>query len=490
MAHPYLSGNALVCGDCLDVMRELPDACVDLVYLDPPFNSNAFYVAAFGDKGLVNQQLRDVWRWTEGTQRAFDRLRPGQLRDCVEGVRLQRGKRSGMAAYILYMGVRLEEIHRVLKPTGSVYLHCDPHANAYLRIVLDAVFGTAQFQNEVIWYYKNASRGKARFAKSHDVIFWYTKAPKGYTFNRDAILAPFESGMTKWRYTRGGQAGQPMPKGKTPDDVIDLPSLNAMDRERTGYPTQKPLALLERIVSASSNPDDLVLDPFCGCGTAADAAASMGRGYLGIDISGIAVRVMEQRLTSRGHAAAPEVYGLRWDDVTWAEFERRAFRGREESEDGTPGWAWAEDRVAALLNAVPNQRKTGDEGVDARYYGAQDLEAGGAAIVVPIQVKAWRSERTVGRPQGDSLLGVQTAMQREGVHAPMSMLVSLYPPAGSLRTFAAAQGEVAVRTREDGLRAYPRMQAVSVQEMLQRDERPALPPVDPRSLVGNTQTRM
>ncbi len=521
MTDRYLSGNALVCGDCLDVMRELPDECVDLVYLDPPFNSNAFYVAAFGDKGLVNQQLRDVWRWTEATQRTFDRLPHGQLRDSIEGVRLQRGRRSSMAAYILYTGVRLEEMRRVLKPTGSVYLHCDPHANAYLRVLMDAVFGDKQFRNEIVWNYRKVSNSKARkFLRAHDCIFFYAKSSsslyhplfetelsprkqqlieRGYNtknMNDERYLYVYDNSKVQLLESRGRIDRTAYDhvvyidttKGNRLTDVFDIDFLNSQATEKTGYPTQKPRALLERIISSSSNPGDLVLDSFCGCGTAA-AATSLGRGYLGIDISGIAVRVMEQRLTSRGHAVAPEVYGLRWDDITWADFERRALRGREESEDGAPGWAWAEDMVAALLNGVPNQRKTGDDGVDVRYYGAYDLEAK-AAVVVPIQVKTWRRDRTVGRPQGDSLLGVQTAMQREGKHAPMSMMVSLYPPAGSLRAFAAAQGEVEIRTEEEGLRAYPRMQALSIQEMLQRDERPMLPPVDPRSLVGDTQTRM
>ncbi len=143
-----------------------------------------------------------------------------------------------------------------------------------------------------------------------------------------------------------------------------------------------------------------------------------------------------------------------------------------------------------MINGVPNTRKTGDEGVDVRYYGVQDLNAGDASIIVPIQVKAWRSGRPVGRPEGQSLLAAQMDLQREGRHAPMSMMVSLYPPSSSLRTYAAAQGTVKIRTRENGEQEYARMQARSVKEMIEKDDRPLLPPVDPRSLVGDTQTRM
>ena len=232
-----------------------------------------------------------------------------------------------------------------------------------------------------------------------------------------------------------------------------------------------------------------MLDPFCGCGTAADAAASLGRKYLGIDISGIAVRVMQQRLESRGYAVAPVVYGLEWNDFDWDAFERRALMSRDDAEDSIPGWAWAEDKVAGLLNAVPNQRKQGDGGVDARYFGALDIDRN-EGIVIPIQVKMYASGRSVGRPDMDRLLGTQTAMRNRGLHAPMSLMVSLYPPPDSLRVFAAQQGRVTLHTREAGRQEYPVMQALSVQEMLQHDERPALPPVDPRALVGNTQDKM
>ena len=214
--------------------------------------------------------------------------------------------------------------------------------------------------------------------------------------------------------------------------------------------------------------------PSVGAGTAVDAAASLGRRYLGVDISAIAVRVMEQRLTSRG--ATPAVYGLDWSDHDWEQFERRALSQRDDAEDGVPGWAWAEDQVAGLLNAVPNRKKVGDGGVDARYYGA-------AGEVIPIQVKMYR--KPVGRPDMDKLLGVQTAMQNQGVHAPMSLMVSLYAPAKNLRTFAAQQGRVVLADDE-----YPVMQIFSVEEMLTHGDLPKLPPVDPRSLVGATQTKM
>ena len=489
-AHRYLSGKALVHGDNLQVLQELPDECVDLIYLDPPFNSNHFYVAAFRDKGRVETQMRDIWRWNVEAENAFQRFPHGPLLDCLRGIRLQTGDKSAMSAYAVFMARRLAELHRVLKPTGSIYLHCDHHANAYLRILLDTIFGAANFRNEIIWCYSGGGQPKKDFPRKHDTIFRYSKT-KDYLFNKESVRIPYDSDYKATVFagddTRAlGKTYKPNPKGKVVEDWWrNIP--RPYGEEIVGYPTQKPLALLERIIDASSEPGELVLDPFCGCGTAADAAAGLGRKYLGIDISGIAVRVMQQRLESRGKGFVPTVYGLDWDDFNWEHFEERALMQRAEAADGVPGWAWAEDKIAALLNAVPNQQKTGDGGVDARYFGAIDLDRN-EGIIIPMQVKMRRG--SVGRPDMDKLLGAQTAMQNRGLHAPMSLMVSLYPPPQSLRVFAAEQGRVTLNTRDGGRQEYPKMQALSVQEMLQQAERPALPPVDPRSLVGDTQDKM
>ena len=165
----YLAGNALVCGDNIDVLRELPDGCVDLIYLDPPFQSNSNYNAIFGDKGQVAQQLKDVWQWTTETERTFSHFPIGQLFDTIKGIRLQAGSTSPMAAYCVFMGRRLQEMHRVLKPTGSIYLHCDYHANNYLRLLMDAVFNAGNFRNEIVWCYRGGGtdqciREKARYS--------------------------------------------------------------------------------------------------------------------------------------------------------------------------------------------------------------------------------------------------------------------------------------------------------------------------------------
>lgn len=212
----------------------------------------------------------------------------------IRAARLTQG--DGTAAYLTMMGVRLLEMHRVLKQTGSIYLHCDPTASHYLKASLDAIFGKDNFRNELVWFYKNASRGKKQWARSHDILLWYSKDIRKYTFNREAVLIPFESGMTAWRYSKGGQAGKPMPKGKTPDDVITMPSLNTMDKERTGWATQKPLALLNRIIRAGSNPGDLVLDPFAGCATCCVAAEMEDRQWIGIEACENASDIIQVRL--------------------------------------------------------------------------------------------------------------------------------------------------------------------------------------------------
>ena len=558
-ADKYLSGNALVCSDNIDVLRSLPNACIDLIYIDPPFQSDTHYVAIFGDKGMVDQQLKDIWKWTTETERTFRRLPHGPLLDTLKGIQLQAGSTSSMAAYCVFMGRRLMEMQRVLKDTGSIYVHCDYHASHFLRVLMDAVFGSNSFRNAITWQRTPAHTDSRTFGNVSDTILFYGTGQ----MNRDAVRVPLKPGYVKSHYSykdeRGvyradnltgpgisqGESGQiwngydpstigrcwsvplkgkyaqwigesivpgytkvasvlerldildnadmlihassskvPQLKrylaynlGQVPGDIwSDIPPVNSQAKERVGYPTQKPLALIERIIKASSNPGDLVLDGFCGCGSAVDAAARLGRKYLGIDISAIAVRVMEQRLISRGEAVKPAVYGLEWSEYDWDEFEKRALQSRDDAEDGTPGWAWAEDKVAGLLNAVPNSKKTGDGGVDARYYGAADE-------VIPIQVKM--HQKPVGRPDMDKLLGAQTAMKNRGIHAPMSLMVSLYPPPHNLRTFAAEQGWVTLSERE-----YPVMQALSVEEMLTKGERPKLPPVDPRALVGNTQTKM
>ncbi|MDR1360805.1 MAG: HNH endonuclease [Rickettsiales bacterium] len=288
--------NTLYTNDNLYVMNGMNSQSVDLIYLDPPFNSKRTYSAPIGTKA-AGASFKDMWTWKDIDESYLETLadKYPEMATYIASVGSSHSK--AMMAYLTYMAQRIIEMYRILKDTGSLFLHCDPTASHYLKQLLDIVFGKQNFMNEIIWYYKNASRGKKKFAKSHDVIFWYSKDNSKYTFYRDDILVPFESGMTEWRYSRGGQAGKEMPKGKTPDDVFVLPSLNAMDKERTGYPTQKPLALLRKIILTATAKGDVVFDPFCGCATACVAAQQLGRKWIGIDIEEQAVKVLIDRLS-------------------------------------------------------------------------------------------------------------------------------------------------------------------------------------------------
>ena len=276
--------NTLYEMDNLVVLRGMNSETVDLIATDPPFNTKrnrsgtaGFYVDnwKWGDTDL----LPDQWKWNEVHPKWLEEIKDNHnaLYHAIDAAKQCQGEDT--AAFLCFLSVRLIEMNRILKPTGSIYLHCDPTANAYIRMAMDAIFGKKNFRNEIIWYYKNASRGKKIFAKAHDVIYWYSKSDD-FLFNRDEILVPFQSGMTEWRYKKSGK--EP-PKGKTPDDVITMPYLNTMAKERTGSPDQKPLALYEHIIKASSNEDDLVLDPFCGCATTIIAAQNLKRRWIGID---------------------------------------------------------------------------------------------------------------------------------------------------------------------------------------------------------------
>ena len=248
--------NTLYHNDCLKIMKQLPSESVDLVYLDPPFFSNKNYEIIWGDKGEV-RSFEDKWS-------------------------------GGINQYIEWLYERVNEMYRILKQTGSIYLHCDWHANAYIRVyVLDKIFGIEQFRNEIIWGYQWGGVGKRNFAKKHDTIFWYSKSDK-WTFNESLMRQPYTTKDKKWHNNIGGKLLR--------DIWDDIPTINTKAKERIGYPTQKPLALLNRIITASSNIDDIVFDPFMGGGTTIVMAGQLGRSFIGIDQSKAAVEVTKKRL--------------------------------------------------------------------------------------------------------------------------------------------------------------------------------------------------
>ena len=302
MAAPNFADKTIWTGDNLDVLRGMNSECVDLIYLDPPFNSNKDYSAPVGS-AAAGAAFKDTWSLSD-----LDVAWMGLIADEWPAVanplhtaRLTHGK--GMQSYLTMMAVRLLEMRRVLKETGSIYLHCDPSASHYLKLLMDATFGQVNFRNEIVWSYRRWPSKSSYFQTMHDVLLFYVRGTNT-TFNvsyeppsasyikrfkgKTQVLDP----VTK---TRKIVVDQPT-KGLPQRDVWDISIIAGFAKERVGYPTQKPLALLERIIKASSNPDDVVLDPFCGCATACVAADRLGRKWIGIDISPKAAELVNLRL--------------------------------------------------------------------------------------------------------------------------------------------------------------------------------------------------
>ncbi|MBI4301051.1 MAG: restriction endonuclease [Chloroflexi bacterium] len=373
-----LQTNVIYCGDNLEVLpKYIPDESVDLVYIDPPFNSSRNYEVFWGEAQ---------------ERRAFE-------------------DRFGDAmTYLDWMRPRIREIHRVLKPTGSFYYHCDWHASHYVKVELDRVFGFDSFVNEIVWHYKRWPAGRHQFQRMHDVILFYSKN-RGQHFFSPLLESLTEGTLKRWRgmksrvdYKDGirqvTKMTQEASKGTLMDDVWDIPVINSQAKERLGYPTQKPLALLERIISASSNEDEVVLDAFCGCGTTLEASAKHKRRWIGIDFSPTACRVMADRLEKR--------LGLK----EGVDFELRDMPKTPEQLRRMPPFEFQNWAVVAL-GGIPNKVKVGDYGIDGRLYLADmEKEHRGDFMETldrwyPIQVK--QIDR-VGRPDIDKF---ETAMRRD-----------------------------------------------------------------------------
>lgn len=258
--------NKLICGDNLEVLATFEDESVDLIYIDPPFFSNRNYEVVWGDEAEI-RSFKDRWA-------------------------------GGVEHYIAWMEERVREMNRILKSTGSMYLHCDWHAGHYLKVMMDKIFGANNFRNEIIWHYRTGGVSKKWFGRKHDTIFFYTKSNE-WTFNPQEVKEYYE-GKPSLQDRKSGRDDGGYYHWVYAPDVWEIPAVFNLAREFLGYPTQKPEALLERIIKASSTKDDLILDAFAGCGTALVAAQKLGRRWIGIDISTTAIRVMEQRLKKLG----------------------------------------------------------------------------------------------------------------------------------------------------------------------------------------------
>ena len=506
--------NALYFGDCLDVLREFGAESVDLIYLDPPFNSKADYNVLFnsptGDRSKSQiEAFEDTWHWCEQSEQEFSHILRQANTDVAEliiALRRFLGE-NDILAYLVMMASRLLEMHRLLKSTGSLYLHCDPTASHYLKILLDAIFGAIRFKNEVIWQRTN-SKGHAytRLPSAHDTILVYEKdktktwnpihlphsesykkshysrveAGTGRHYRLDNCLNPnpdrpnltyeWNGHLRVWRWTKDkmqelhntgrlvySTSGMPQykryldeMKGTPVTDVwTDIPPINSQAKERLGYPTQKPLALLERIISVSSNEGDMVLDPFCGCGTAVHAAHKLNRRWIGIDITHLAVSLIEKRLRDAFPGINFDTFGTP-KDVDGA--RDLALRDKYQFQ-----W-WA----CSLINAQPYQgkKKGADGGIDGIIYFQDDIKNQPKKIIVSV-----KGGQNVGVPMIRDLAAV---MERE--KAEIGLFVTLEEPTKPMRTEAVARG--LYTCPHNGIQ-YPKIQILTVKGLLEGTEKPA-----------------
>ena len=303
----------LFTGDNLPILRGIDDDCIDLIYLDPPFNSNKNYKAPLGSKA-AEAAFKDTWTLSD-----IDVEEIGELAKVNPDLSIlikTIGDINGEShtSYLIMMAVRLIEMRRILKHSGSIYLHCDPSMSHGLKLMMDSIFGRKNFRNEMIWCYSRPSSPKQRqLSRVHDTLFWYSKSHTGWKFYPDRIRQPYaESSLGREGYAaKASKVAEGFvelnKKGKFPESWIYLPPLKGNSRESTGFPTQKPLKLLERIIKACSDDGDIVLDPFCGCATACVASQDLGRKWIGIDLSEKAVDLVKSRFRNELDLIAPDI---------------------------------------------------------------------------------------------------------------------------------------------------------------------------------------
>ena len=361
--------NTLYYGDCLEVMSKWNDSSVDLIYLDPPFNSKVNYNILFGnqknggDKNDLAQltAFTDTWEWDGDAVKRVDFINSAIAHPAHRAIRAFSEiypDGSGMLSYLSYMAERITAMHRLLKDTGSIYLHCDPTASHYLKIIMDEVFGKGNFRNEIVWCYTGPSRANKFFPRKHDYLLFYTKSNQ-WVFNADSIRVPYvkrETGNTSGIFKKAHTLSR---KGEIPETWwTQFSPVGRIKEERLGYPTQKPLALLKRIVMASSNEGDVVLDPFCGCGTTIEAAHLLKRDWIGIDISAYAIEVVRR----------DRMKNLRIDLDGVPKDLKGALNFAKQNPFDFEKWA-----VTRIPGFAPNAVQRGDGGIDGRalIYGAE-----------------------------------------------------------------------------------------------------------------------
>jgi len=516
-----LQSSILYYGDNLDVLRKyVSNECIDLIYLDPPFNSKADYNILFkestGEQSTAQiQAFSDFWHWDTAARLAYEYLIGNEvdarIADLAQAMFRLLGK-NDMSAYLFMMTQRLIELHRVLKPCGSLFLHCDSTASHYLKLILDTIFGPTNFRNEIVWKRVTAHSDARRYGRVSDKILFYSKTDQ-FKFNRQTMprkesyleskfshvdkngrryrldnLNPpggrgpvytFHGVTRPWRFTKEKmlqleKRGRIYTKSKIPQLIRyldeleakggaavseiwdDIPPINSMAEERLGYPTQKPTRLLERIISAGSDKDDWVLDPFCGCGTAIIAAEKLGRHWVGIDITYLAINLVKTRLRDTFPDAKYLVEGE----------PRDLGAAKALAQDRYQFQWWALSLVGARpvgsTSTRPREgRKGADEGVDGWLRFASIAEGHFERVVV--QVKS-------GHVGVKDIRELRDVVSRQ--KAAIGLFITLETPTSEMiREVKATDPYIAKRWN----REYPAIQILTVEELL-RGKRPDIPP--------------
>lgn len=469
--------NCLYFGDNLGFLRDpecFPTESVDLIYLDPPFNSAQNYNILFKEaEGTPSSAqvlaFEDTWNWDESAARALHELNrsesraPRPLVGLLNALEAFLGH-SPMFAYVCQMSVRLVELQRILKPTGSLFLHCDPTASHFLKLVLDGVFNPRRFKNEVVWHYRRWPAKSKRLQRMHDIILFYGKdkhifntlfEPYGDWIEKDYKYVDEDGRRWRWHSPHGVRQKiylDDPERGVPINDVWMIPFIGSTSKEREGYPTQKPLALLKRIMSIACNPGALVLDPFCGCGTTIDAVESLNhensndppRRWIGIDITHLAIDLIKSRLARRFGMTRRD-YEVIGEPTTLDESRALAAENHYQFQ------YWA----LGLIGARPwgdDKKKGRDRGVDGWRSFLHGPERSYQRCIV--QVKSGK----VGSPQIRDLKGT---MEREKVD--LAVFITLEPPTPEMRTEAAAAGFYHSEVMN---RDYPRIQILTIEQLL------------------------
>ncbi|MDT3673020.1 DNA methyltransferase [Microcystis wesenbergii] len=459
--------NKLYYGDNLEVLRKyIKDESIDLCYIDPPFNSKRNYNQIYNNLGKEDQAQAqafvDTWTWDNHANEALEEIQSNyqgkftsHTIDLIDGLTKVLGKGS-LLAYLVSMTLRIVEIHRVLKSTGSFYLHCDPTASHYLKIVLDTVFCSqgGDFKNEIIWCYGSGGASKNHFSKKHDVILYYSKSSNNFIFNVDLVREPYSSPeKVEHKIIKGKAYQRKHELGRIPFDWWTIPILTNTAKERLGYPTQKPEALLERIIKASSNKGDVILDAYCGCGTTIAVAERLERNWIGIDINYQSISLMLKRLEDsfgKNVLDKIELNGIPKDlESAKALATKPDDRTRKEFEK------WA---VLTYSNnrAVINDKKGADKGVDAIAYFQGDKDNREKII---FQVKS-------GNVKSGDIRDLQGTMTLQG--AALGIFITLKPPSKDMIQTAKSAGIYRSRYRSQSV---DKIEIVTVQEILEQKKR-------------------